>query len=765
MNKADLINAINEFDGYDDTTFGNLRDVICELSDKHVYENDPSLKELLYIAAQKMRVFGYNKMNGFNADTLVNNASFGIGEIVDEYYMSGSGYKLDYEQKKALETYGQATQKRLFLSAPTAFGKTFILQEIILRNTYNTILLIFPTVSLLNENTKSINDFIGRNNLDYTVINTTRELGKELDKKILILTPERVLKLFLTLPPSTIDFFFMDEIYKVDNFFDTSEADETSEDDRDKVFRIVLYILAKSVRDFYLAGPYINTDNMGAGFSAFIDRHDVMVYKVDKEMISKRQYAAWASRLKLDTTVSYKLPQKQLEKLTTLLGIIQENKLGRTLVYMATKSQIDKASSHLLAGSSNRGKKDVRLRRFLRHLRTRYSFVDEGVEVSQHWSLPRMLEYGYGVHHGALPKYIQEEVLQLFNDKLLDVMISTTSITEGINIDANNVIFYGATKGGKELKVFDVKNINGRAGRYYHNFVGRIFYMNKEVKKILDDRRDEPLDFATYSNKDLDKVDIDNADPEDLSEKNARLKNEREEEIARSGIPDGILKKNRLIDKLKQIEMIHRLEKENTAFFAQKANTYSSIRTFLSSGELKNILSFFYKVGVIEDYEVEIYSAISANYSKFGFAGLLSYEIKKQREKNKGQQLSDEKYDTCYRSAFTKIRNTVEFEIPKLLSTYAHIFSFVCNRRGVSFDETTFDSIITFYELGVHTEVGIILAEKGFPIGAIKQLEQHNSSIMSNLNSFKNSALPESGNALLTGLDEYEKWLLRKYLA
>lgn len=68
-------------------------------------------------------------------------------------------------------------------------------------------------------------------------------------------------------------------------------------------------------------------------------------------------------------------------------------------------------------------------------------------------------------------------MLKLFNENYVDLILSTTSITEGVNTNAKNLIFYGSTKGGKELKVFDVKNIIGRAGRYYHHFVGNIYIL------------------------------------------------------------------------------------------------------------------------------------------------------------------------------------------------------------------------------------------------------------------------------------------------
>lgn len=759
MNKLNLITAINDFDGFNDQSYATLRDLVCEISESEAFAKDESLKELLYIASQKMRNFGYNAMNGFTSEVVSNDSRQSINAIVDQYYTSGSGYKLDYEQKKALDLYEGMDNKRLFLSAPTAFGKTFILQEILLKNNYSTILLIFPTVSLLNENAKTINKFIERNNLEHKVLSSTRELGEDNDKRIYILTPERVMKLLSSQPGITIDFFFMDEIYKVDNFFDSSDSDDEPVSERDQVFRIVLYILSRRVKDFYLAGPYINTDALGVGFSKYLSTFNVAVHKVDKEMISKKHLMAWTKKLTVDGE-TYTLPTGSYERLLTIIELIGKLGYGRSLVYMANKSQIDQISKRILATNHQRTNDGSdRLQRFLTHLRTRYSVDNYDPDAIKLWSLPKMLESRFGVHHGSLPKYIQVEILELFNTKQLNVMISTTSITEGVNIDAKNVVFYGATKGGKELKVFDIKNINGRAGRYYHNFVGRIFYLNKSVKKILDERKDEALDFSIFGNKEIDKVDLDNAEVEDLSEKNARLKQEREYEISQSGVPQEVLGKNRLVDKLKQIHMIQALEKYDKAYLAKKAKSYSSVPSFLENRELTQLMDFLFSCGLIDEYMRKAYPAIATHYSISGFSGLLEYEISKAREKTGSIKLSNQSYDACYRRAFEKIRTVIEFQIPRLLTIYSHVFEYVCQKQGLKFSAEAFDSIVMFFELGVFTNVGVILAEKGFPINAVRLLEERYEVFMADMSAF--TGMVVDGDRLdESGLDEYEVDLL-----
>lgn len=760
-----LVKAINEYDIDNDESFINLRDVICSISDLG-YSNDPVLRELLFLAAQKMRIFGYNEMNSLDSDeVLLNSGSRNITDFVEEYYRSDSGSILDYQQKEALDLFESGDRKRLFLSAPTAFGKTFILKEIILANNYNTVLLIFPTISLLNENTRSIQKFIEDNELDYELLNTTRQLDQNLDRKILLLTPERVLKLMLLHSDLNIDFFFMDEVYKVDNFFDNSD-DEAAEDDRDKVFRVVLYKLSKLVRDFYLAGPYINVDNMGLGFKRYIEDNSVEVYEVNRELVSKVHIPAWRKWMVLDGT-RYQMPEGKQGRLMMLIDTIASRGLGKTLVYMASRDKVDKAARQMINATISLPniQSDVRLNLFINHLKRRYGFNTANGNIAENWSLVEMLKRRYGQHHGSLPKYIQEEILDLFNEPSLSVIVSTTSITEGVNTNAKNVIFYGSTKGGKPLKVFDVKNINGRAGRYHHNFMGRIFYLEKQVKDIIDVRNDESLDFLTYSERALGGVDLDNANISDLSEANARTKHEREELVSASGIPDSVFSKNQLTDKLQQIQIVQNLNELTNTQISQKVSAYSTLGSFLTSGEILTILELFGETGALDSHLPRVYAAICRTYTQDGFGGMLSYEISRKQEEL-GRPLRSGEYDNCYRTVFSKIRNIVEFAVPKYLSVYSHLFEYVARTRGFAFSAESFDKLISFFELGVQTSTGIILAEKGFPIAAVKDLESSVLSAMQDLERFKEhlSSRDEIGRRIESRLDDFEIDLLRRYL-
>lgn len=65
--------------------------------------------------------------------------------------------KLHRYQQNVLNYFIANRCNRYVLTAPTSFGKTFIVYEIIQRMQYRNILLIFPSISLLSENFSRLN--------------------------------------------------------------------------------------------------------------------------------------------------------------------------------------------------------------------------------------------------------------------------------------------------------------------------------------------------------------------------------------------------------------------------------------------------------------------------------------------------------------------------------------------------------------------------------------------------------------------------------
>nr|WP_304294477.1 DEAD/DEAH box helicase [Campylobacter gracilis] len=93
------------------------------------------------------------------------------------------------------------------MSAPTSFGKSLLIQEFVARKKYSNILIIQPTLALIDETRKKLQNYQDFCNI---VVNTSQDINET--NNLFILTSERVLDILPKI--NNIDLFIVDEFYK-----------------------------------------------------------------------------------------------------------------------------------------------------------------------------------------------------------------------------------------------------------------------------------------------------------------------------------------------------------------------------------------------------------------------------------------------------------------------------------------------------------------------------------------------------------------------
>ena len=747
-----LLTAINQFDPDNMKTADRLRDLVCWVSDHEEFKSDPTISNLLYIASQKMRVFGYNKLNGFESDpgaaiSLMDDIG---NQAIQNLYRSqiNSDITLDKSQKEVIDLFQSLSPRRLLVSAPTSYGKTFLMREIIFlnRDRYKNILLVFPTVALLLENAGVMTWFVKMYDLNYRIIKTVDNACEEEGNKIFVFTPERALQLLASFPDLKIDFFFFDEVYKIDEDYCNDEMDENHdesakevksqnnavkeesflEEDRGKTFRIALYLLSKQVDEYYLAGPNLSQEQFGLGMKRYLDLNHITVKEILFEPTLRITVNSFTTQI--EEKLPLALPQSENkalacigntinDKVKDVISYIDSREYGQTLIYCTTPSKAIKYSNKL---SNNIGDTHVfetypdKFKQFIEHIRKEYD-VDNCVDE---WSLIKVLKNGFGLHHGKLPKYIQREILEQFNAKTFNILFCTSTIVEGVNTDAKNMVILNPSKGRKKLSPFDIKNIKGRAGRYHHCFVGRVFYMSKELQQI-EKSNTLSLNFVTYSDVELGPIDLDNAAQSDLTQGNAIRKEERDNRTRRFLLPEEVFLKNRTISKENQEKLLKKLmEDKEYERYRQLVLHTVDVGNFLMYRWITKILETYYGAGLIGKRLCSKYSAVANNYYNNGFKGILGYEIEQYR-RGKTKTI-----DAAYSEAFKCLRGILEHKIPKILSLFESVMIFVAKQKGDDPSKFSLSSVRRYYETGVKSPIGEYFIEYGFPTDAIRRIEE-----------------------------------------
>ena len=778
----ELVDLLNQYDGSNREMENRIRDLVCYISDSSEYMQIDLYRSIVFEAAQKLRMFGYIKGTNRIAqdEFFYDNLNDIKHSAIQNYYKSKvfSNNLLDKRQKEVIDKFMSLEQKRILVSAPTSFGKTFLLREIIFlnRERYRNILLLFPTIALLNENTESVNQLIQELKLEYKIINNVYSGIEDTEKHIFILTPERALKLLADNANLSIDFFFFDEVYKIDEDFDRNEDSNEKEGEEDvkqdngnraKAFRIVLYLLAKSVKEYYLAGPYLNLNQVKKGMQIFLKDNNITPIQIEFEPTSRIEIDAW----KMNGIEYHPILgeiKKQLyahagpstkEKVQGIVKYLQENRLGQAIFYCSTPSNSMKYTRDIIEAFSEEKEKKIPYN-FIEHLKKKYNVkIGKSKDSTMYWSLVQALENGIGIHHGKFPKYVQNEVLRLFNNGDFDYLFCTSTIIEGVNTNAKNVVIINNSVGNTTMTAFALKNIKGRAGRYYHHAMGRVFYTDSKQRQI-ENADDMQLNFQTYDTHPILNADIDNASLDDLAEENRNIKVEREEKFNRNLLSDNVFIKNRLYPRDVQEKYLNYIMQTNVfQKFVGLIGNSSNIHYFLTNKVINVILETFEETQILDTNKAKVYYSVVSTYSQNGTIGILQYHIGKLQENN---SMFEEKIDSAYIKAFEQIRNIVEYEIPKLLCLFESLFQQAGKLLGYNMDDFNLSSVIRFFELGITTELGLFLVEFGFPTDTIRALENKYPSIgkMGALEAA--TFLSNNQRAMYSVMDAYEQELFKR---
>jgi hypothetical protein len=352
----------------------------------------------------------------------------------------------------------------VILSAPTSFGKSLIVDAMIASKKFQHVAIVVPTIALIDETRRRLSRRFGS---EYKII--THPSQERADKELLIMTQERILKLE---PLGPIDFFVIDEFYKL--------QPRPEDMDRSLQLNAAFYHLYKTGAQFYLLGPNIKS------ISDLPEKMNCRFFKTDFKTVASE--------------VRHIKPAKG-EDFETLVRLCRDLK-EPTLIYCSSPARARAVAKALLDGEVS-GE--------VAELRGAVEWV--GKEYHPEWMFGRALGHGIGMHHGRLPRTLSQYVVKAFNEGLVRFLVCTSTLIEGVNTKAKNVIVFDNKVAQRKFDYFTYNNILGRSGRMFEHFVGHVYVFREPPAQDL------PLiDFPVFTQPDdvpesllvqIDKEDLD----------------------------------------------------------------------------------------------------------------------------------------------------------------------------------------------------------------------------------------------------------------
>jgi len=426
--------ALRELRG--DALKGKVFSIIQEASRaiQSVASDDPDLlavvPRLADLIAEHPDLDGYRELHSSLARAvgLWNYIDNEVADQRDRYIAASSsvdalGISLHREQVLALTAL--LNGQNLILSAPTSFGKSVLVDALILSGKFKRLAIVLPTIALLDEFRRRL---ITRFGLSYDIVMHQSEIPKK-DRVVFLGTQERLIN---RKDLGVLDLVVVDEFYKLD---------PSRRDERSIPLNAAVYRLLNHGKQFFFLGPNIDSvtisDDTRWDFQFLRTRFStVAVDTVDLQKETNKEV-----RLKAEAYAPSNWP---------------------ALIFVSSPDRANALASDLTSDNKQVGDGKA-LADWMRE-----NFGDR-------WPLISAVEAGIGVHHGRVPKALASKFIRLFNDGDLPILLCTSTLIEGVNTAAKSVLIYDKKIDRREYDFFTFSNIRGRAGRLGQHHVGQVY--------------------------------------------------------------------------------------------------------------------------------------------------------------------------------------------------------------------------------------------------------------------------------------------------
>lgn len=379
------------------------------------------------------------------------------------------------------------------ISAPTSAGKSFVIllasvQKMLLEAL--DIIYIVPTLSLVNQVTEDYNKMLKLAGVDDYFITNSLTIGESNSKHtVYVWTQEKAIA---ALSSENFDGMLNKTILIVDEIQNVERISEEA-DVRSKILYDTLQELKHipAIVQIIISGPRIkHISNLGiklfgnktyelATFDSPVLSLTYSVKKKGQDYYLKQYCVQFDKPYEQvidnpEIIAGYGTSTLSPEYMAYLCGISKRLGEDQNVIFAPTST----AARNLALSLSNdiKTSSDTKTEDLI-------SYYSES--VSENYPLCRTLKSKVAYHHGKLPIHVRRTIESAIKQKLVSNVVCTTTLMQGVNLPAQNVIIRNPhlyTKhhvGEVELTSYEMANLRGRAGRLLKDFVGRTIVLDE----------------------------------------------------------------------------------------------------------------------------------------------------------------------------------------------------------------------------------------------------------------------------------------------
>ncbi len=389
------------------------------------------------------------------------------------------------------EIYDHLDDLAFSYSGPTSLGKSLIMRMFIKNKIVNgfkgNFAILVPTKALISEiSINIINQDLKEElkNQNYKVVTSGNSLFFKQNNinYIFVMTPERLLYTLMSFPQIAIDYLFIDEAHKI------GEMDGRST----FYFKVTDMLLQKDKKPhIILASPNIpnpeeylkiipnnqilKSDYLRTLFTPVCQMKYVLDIK-DHEFKIYNEHS-----IKKDKFIKISDIDKSYETINLIEEIIKRQVGKSNLVYCSGKQkavELARAFAEKLKPLN-----DQILDKIAEEIRD---------EIHTDYYLSDLITKGVAYHVGYLPMHIRTKIEELYRDRKIKTIFCTSTLIEGVNLPADNLIVIRCRMGTKgNMNQIEFRNLLGRVGRIQYSLYGNVFIIRdnmtseKTIEKLL----------------------------------------------------------------------------------------------------------------------------------------------------------------------------------------------------------------------------------------------------------------------------------------
>lgn len=695
-----------------------------------------------------------------------------------------------FERKDIIETYEQYKSERDILqdknnyisySAPTSYGKSSIINELIVNENYNKIGIIVPTRSLINQTYRKIKREIE----GYKII-VHDEMYEGEERFIGILTQERALRLL-----EKEDFYF-EKLY-------IDEAHNLFNDDNRSILLTRLIrknkIKYNNQKVIYFS-PVINNSN---SLEIKNNNVDIKQYKV-KFNVKEPQI------FELTLNKQEKIYNRFVNEFyltdngKPIYQYVMDNSNDKNFIFINRPVKIEKFSKEFFSNISipeteNNDIKEI-IEMLKKHVHEEFYMID-------------LLKKGIVYIHGKMPEQIKDYIEYKFNKcKELKYIIANHVILEGMNLPIDRLFILSVRSLSKEQLI----NLIGRVNRLNEIFtkdknnleklIPKIFFINSEEYNASNSNMSKKIEgLRSFSFEDC----IKNPLIENYDIKKLKIK---KEDIIKKQIKNRNIIENEeklLIEPQSELEKIEKIIIENglSNYYLDISKVSYEIleytesvkrdRSILNNSTIDKIYDVFIKnqennikddeIKRLENEEAIDYYKKYMDYNK----KILKERIKQQyeyfqsikndpkkREYYIGESYGEyakqtNNYEEKFKNVYVNLGNKDDKTLLNLAIAKIKMEDDFINFKLASFvtvlfkigliDEDEYNEFV----YGTKERKKLNLIKKGLSISLVNKLKEDNQLDNIEMDEYNNLLINDNLNEYINKLDDYEKFEIEKY--